>query len=91
MNKVALALSIAQKSGLSKKDAEKALDAFLETIQETLRKDEKVQIFGFGAFEAKIRKERTGINPQNGEPMNIALARVPVFRAGKHFKEHLNS
>ena len=90
MNKAAIVAAIAQKSGFTKKEAEKALNAFVEVVEEALQKDEKVQIVGFGTFETKMRKERTGTNPQNGEVMKIAAARAPVFKAGKRLKDNLN-
>ncbi len=89
MNKAELIVAIADKTGLSKKDAEKALAAGIDSIFEALRAGEKVQIMGFGTFEAKMRAAREGINPRTGEPIQIAAAKVPSFKAGKGFKDAL--
>lgn len=83
MNKAELIASVAEKSELTKKDAEKAVSALLATVEETLAKGEKVQLVGFGTFEIRERAARKGRNPQTGEEIEIAAARVPVFKAGK--------
>ncbi len=90
MNKNELIASIAGKSGLSKKDSEKALAALLETVTETLVAGEKVQIVGFGTFETKHREARMGRNPSNGQPTEIAAATLPQFKAGKALKDAVN-
>ena len=90
MNKAELISSIADKSKLSKKDAEVALKALVESVEEALEKGEKVQLVGFGTFETRNRAERMGRNPKTKEPMQIAASTVPVFKAGKEFKERVN-
>ena len=87
MNKTELIAEIACKTGLSKKDAEKALAATVETITETLVKGDKVQLVGFGAFETKKREARMGRNPKTKEAIEIPASRVPVFKAGKALKD----
>ncbi|MFP7171161.1 HU family DNA-binding protein [Terribacillus sp. 179-K 1B1 HS] len=87
MNKAELVEAVAQQAELSKKDASKAVDALLETISETLAKDEKVQLVGFGTFEVRERAARTGRNPQTGEEITIPASKAPAFKAGKDFKE----
>ena len=87
MNKAELVCAIAEKTGLSKKDSEKALTAVIETISETLKKGEKVQLVGFGAFDIKERASRTGRNIKTREPIEIPASKVPVFKAGKELKE----
>lgn len=90
MNKAELIASIAQKAGMSKKDAEKALNGFTESVQEALERGEKVQLVGFGSFEVRERAARKGINPQTKEEITIEAAKVPVFRVGKALKDKLN-
>ena len=87
MNKIELAAAVAAAAELSKKDAEKAVNAALEVITETLVKGEKVQIVGFGTFETKERAARSGRNPVTGEAIEIAASRVPAFKAGKALKD----
>ncbi|SMB86435.1 bacterial nucleoid protein Hbs [Desulfonispora thiosulfatigenes DSM 11270] len=87
MNKTELISSVAEKSGLTKKDAEKAVNAFFTSIEETLKSGEKVQLVGFGTFEVRERKERVGRNPQTNEEIKIPAAKVPAFKAGKNLKE----
>ena len=87
MNKTELIAEIAKKAGLSKKDAEKALNATVETISETMAKGGKVQLVGFGSFETKTRPERTGRNPRTGAEMKLPAKTLPVFKAGKALKE----
>lgn len=87
MNKAELISAIAEKSELTKKDSEKALNALLDSIVAALNKGEKVQIIGFGTFEAKKRNAREGINPRTGKPISIAAATVPSFKAGKALKD----
>ena len=89
MNKTELVAAMAEKAGLSKKDAEKALNAFMETVQEAVKVDDKVQLVGFGTFESKARAAREGKNPQTGEKIQIAACKVPTFKAGKAFKDLL--
>ena len=91
MNKSELIASIAEKSELTKKDAESALNAFLKTIEETLIKEEKVQLVGFGTFEVRDRKAREGRNPRDPEQViQIPASKAPVFKAGKSLKEAVN-
>ncbi|WP_234117053.1 HU family DNA-binding protein [Clostridium hydrogenum] len=90
MNKAELIASIAEKGNLTKKDAETALKAFIESIEETLEKNEKVQLVGFGTFETRERAERKGRNPRSKEEITIPASTVPVFKAGKEFKERVN-
>lgn len=87
MNKTELIAEIAGKSGLSKKDAEKALTAVVDTITETIVKGDKVQLVGFGSFETKSREARMGRNPKTKEAIEIPATRVPVFKAGKALKD----
>ena len=87
VNKADLVAAIATNAELSKKDADKALAAAIGIITETLAKGDKVQLVGFGTFEARQRAERKGKNPQTGAEVLIPAAKVPVFKAGKAFKE----
>lgn len=87
MNKTELIAAVAEKAGLTKKDVEKAITATLETIKEKVADGDKVQVIGFGTFEARTRKERVGKNPRTGEEVKIAAATVPAFKAGKAFKD----
>ncbi len=87
MNKTDLVNSVAEKAELTKKDAEKAVNAVFASIEEALKKGEKVQLVGFGTFEVRERGERKGRNPQTGEEITIAAAKVPAFKAGKALKE----
>ena len=87
MNKVELIAQIAEKSGLSKKDAEKALAATLEVITDAISGGDKIQLVGFGSFEVKARAERTGRNPATGKEIKIPASKVPTFKAGKALKD----
>ncbi len=87
MNKAELVAAVAEKTGLSKKDSEKAVNAAFDTITETLAAGEKVQLVGFGAFEVKERGERIGRNPQTKEEIKIPASRVPGFKVGKALKD----
>lgn len=87
MNKTELIAEVANKAGLSRKDAEKALGAVVETITEAVVKSDKVQLVGFGSFETKQREARTGRNPKTKETIEIPATRVPVFKAGKALKD----
>ena len=87
MNKTELIAAVAEKTGLSKKDTEAAVNATLLTITETLKTEEKVQLVGFGSFEVKHRAERTGLNPRTGDSVTIAASKVPAFKAGKALKD----
>lgn len=87
MNKTELIASIVEKTGLSKKDADKALAAVVDSIAAELKKGGKVQLVGFGTFEIRERAAREGVNPQTGAKIKIAAAKNPVFKAGKALKE----
>ena len=90
MNKTELVAAIAEKAELSKKDAEKALKAFTETVAETLQKGDKVQLIGFGTFEVAERAARTGKNPQTKEEIQIPASKAPKFKAGRALKDTVN-
>lgn len=89
MNKTELVAALAEKAEVSKKDAEKVLNAFVETVQDAVKADDKVQLVGFGTFESKVRAAREGKNPQTGAKIQIAACKVPAFKAGKAFKDML--
>ena len=90
MNKADLVAAMAEKAGVSKKDAEASLKAFTDVVAEELKKGEKIQLVGFGTFEVSERAARTGRNPQTGAEMTIAAAKAPKFKAGKALKDSLN-
>ena len=87
MTKTELIAAVAEKTGLTKKDAEKALGATLDTITCALKKGDKVSFVGFGSFEVRNRPARTGINPRTKEPVKIAATKAPAFKAGKALKD----
>ena len=87
MNKTEMIAQVASKSGLSKKDAEKALAAVVDTITEALANGDKVQLVGFGTFETKQREARIGRNPKTKESIEIPATRVPGFKAGRALKD----
>ena len=87
---IELVAAIAEKTELSKKDAEKALKAFTEVVADELKKGEKIQLVGFGTFEVAERPAREGRNPRTGEPMPIPASKSPRFKAGKALKDSLN-
>jgi DNA-binding protein HU-beta len=87
MNKTDLVNAVATQAELTKKDATAAVDALVETISNTLAKDEKIQLVGFGTFEVRERAARTGRNPQTGEEIQIAAPKVPAFKPGNELKE----
>ncbi len=87
MNKTELVAAVAEKAGISKKDADKAVAAFVDSIVDALKDGEKVQLIGFGTFEIRERAARTGINPQTKKQIKIAASKSPVFKAGKAFKD----
>lgn len=82
MNKAELVSAMAEKSGLSKVDSRKALDAFMEVVSDTLSKGDKVSLIGFGTFSVSKRKARTGINPATQKPIKIPAKKVAKFKAG---------
>ncbi len=90
MNKTELVAAMADKAGVSKKDAEATLKAFTEVVAEELKKGEKIQLVGFGTFEVSERAARTGRNPQTGAEMKIAASKAPKFKAGKALKDSIN-
>ena len=90
MKKTELITAIAEKSGLTKKDAEAALTATLDTIVETVAAGDKIQITGFGTFEQRQRNARMGCDPRTGNKIEIPASKVPAFKAGKEFKNTVN-
>ncbi len=91
MNKAELVAAIAENAGLSKKDSEKALAAFVSVVTDELKKGEKVQLVGFGTFEVSARPERTGRNPQTKKAIKIPASKAPKFKAGKALKDTVNA
>ena len=91
MNKTELISAVSEKSGLTKKDSEKAVNALFECIGEALKNGDKVQLIGFGTFETRTRAERKGINPRTKEEITIAASTVPVFKAGKALKDQVSA
>lgn len=87
MNKTELVAAVADKAELSKKDAEKAVAAVLDTVTAALKKGDKVALVGFGTFEVRKRAARNGINPLTKKPIKIAASKNPVFKAGKALKD----
>lgn len=90
MNKTELIAAVAEASGLSKKEAAKAVDATFEAVSNTLKEGNKVQLIGFGNFEVRERAARKGRNPQTGEEIEIAASKVPAFKPGKALKDAVN-
>ena len=90
MNKNELVASMAEKTGLKKTEVEKVLKAFIDTVKDELKKDEKIQLVGFGTFEVAERAAREGRNPQTGATMKIAATKAPKFKAGKALKDEVN-
>ena len=87
MNKMDLVNSVAEKTDMTKKDAEKVINAVFEGINNALAKGDKVQLVGFGTFEVKERAARIGRNPRTGEEISIPATRVPSFKPGKSLRE----
>ncbi|MCD7903791.1 MAG: HU family DNA-binding protein [Oscillospiraceae bacterium] len=87
MNKAEMVAAVAEKTGLSKKDSERAINATFETITDALEAGDRVQLVGFGAFDIKQRAARVGRNPCTNEEVQIAASRIPVFKPGKALKE----
>lgn len=91
MNKAELVSKMAEKSGLTKKEAEVALNAFMSSVQDALVNNEKVQLVGFGTFETRERAARQGRNPRDPEQViDIPASKAPVFKAGKGLKDIIN-
>ena len=91
MNKTELVAAVAEQADISKKDAEKALKAFVYVVTEEMKKGEKVQLVGFGTFEVSERAAREGRNPQTGKTMKIEACKAPKFKAGKALKDAVNA
>ena len=91
MTKADMIAAVAEKSGLTKKDAEKAVKALTETVIENLAKGEKIQMIGFGTFEVSERAAREGRNPHTGESMTIEASKTPKFKPCKAFKDAVNA
>ena len=92
MNKAELVAKMVEKSGLTKKDAEAALNAFMESVEDALVAGEKVSLVGFGSFETRERKPRQGRNPRNPEQLiDIPASKAPVFKVGKALKDKVNA
>ena len=90
MNKTELVAGVAEKAGLTKKDAEKAVNALFDSVQQELVEGGQVQMIGFGTFEVKERAARKGRNPRTGEDIEIPASKNPVFKAGKALKDAVN-
>jgi DNA-binding protein HU-beta len=89
LNKTELVSQVAVTAGMTKKDVEKVVNAFFETVEGALKSGDKVQLIGFGTFEVRDRQARKGRNPQTGEEINIPATKVPAFKAGKALKDVL--
>ncbi|MBQ1354222.1 MAG: HU family DNA-binding protein [Ruminococcus sp.] len=90
MKKTDLIAAVAEQSGLSKKDAEKAINATIDTIIKAVADGDKIQLTGFGTFEQRQRNVRTGVDPRTGNSIEIPASKVPAFKAGKGFKDIVN-
>lgn len=90
MKKTELIAAIAEKAEISKKDAEKALNATIEIIIDAVAANDKIQLTGFGTFEQRQRNARTGCDPRTGNTIEIPASKVPAFKAGKAFKDTVN-
>ena len=90
MKKTDLVAAVAEQSGLSKKDAEKAINATIDTIINAIAEGDKIQLTGFGTFEQRQRNARTGVDPRTGNSIEIPASKVPAFKAGKGFKDIVN-
>ena len=89
MNKTELVAAVAEKAGMTKKDAESVVNATIDTIIQNLSNGEKVQISGFGNFEVKAREARVGRNPRTKQAIEIPATRVPTFKASKALKDNV--
>lgn len=87
MTKADLIAAVAQKAEMTKKDADAAVSAFIESVTEALKKGQKVQLVGFGSFEVRTRAAREGVNPQTQKKIKIPASKVPAFKAGKALKD----
>jgi DNA-binding protein HU-beta len=90
LNKTELIGEVAGKAGITKKDAEKVINAFFTTVENGLKSGDKIQLIGFGTFEVRDRQARKGRNPQTGAEIDIPAARVPAFKPGKALKDALD-
>lgn len=90
MNKTELIAAVAEKASITKKDAEKAIAAVIDSITNAMAEGDKVQLVGFGTFEVRARDARKGKNPRTGEIINIPASKVPAFKAGKALKDIVN-
>ncbi|MCL8208544.1 MAG: HU family DNA-binding protein [Actinomycetia bacterium] len=90
MNKAELVAEVAERAGLTKRDAERAVNALVESIEGALTKGDRVSLVGFGTFEVRSRAPRSGRNPRTGESLQIKASRVPAFKAGKALKESVS-
>ncbi len=91
MNKTELVAAIAENAGISKKDADKAVKAFVDVTTDALKKGDKIALVGFGTFEVATRAARTGRNPQTKQTINIPASKAPKFKAGKSLKDAVNA
>jgi DNA-binding protein HU-beta len=91
MNKAELVSGVAQKTGFTKKDSEKTINALFDTISEALEKGDKVQVIGFGTFFTRTLKEREGFNPARKEIVKMPAINIPAFKAGKNLKERIKT
>ena len=89
MNKTEMITAMAEASGLTKKDCDTVLNAFVDTLQTALKSGDKVQLLGFGTFEVKERAARTGKNPATGATIEIPASKAPAFKPGKAFKDSI--
>ena len=87
MNKAELVAAVAEKTALSKKDSEKAVNAVIAATTDALKNGEKIQLVGFGTFEIRERSEKQARNPRTGETMTVPASKVPAFKAGKALKD----
>ena len=87
MNKSEFISAVSENSGLSKKDAEKAVNSFMNVVVDAMKKGEKIQLIGFGNFEVRERAAREGVNPRTGDKIKIAASKVPAFKAGSALKD----
>jgi DNA-binding protein HU-beta len=90
MTKAELIANVASETGLTKREAEKAVVAVFDSITAALTEGDKIQLIGFGTFEVKERAARTGRNPKTGEEIKIAASKTPSFKAGKGLKDAVN-
>lgn len=90
MTKAEFITAVSEKAGLTKKDADAALSAVIDTITDSLVKGEKIQLVGFGTFEVRERKAREGVNPRTKEKIAIAATKVPAFKAGRALKDAIS-